>query len=471
MSFRPFSSLRRVGRRASLFTESRARRRALHRLGKSTLFDPAWYLEAYADVRESGVDPTRHYLESGWREGRDPGPNFSTTAYLRANPDVAALGVNPLLHFIEHGHAEGRGLPEFGAPSRSSARPAENFGPAAPCRHFPVAEEPATPWIRAGGFEPDNRLVDVSGVTIGMVSAGFPVDRWEAAVRGLTDLSTWSEEPPSIAAFGTSNSTTIVDAWHAGRGIFRSRWSVEHGPVAVRAIQLGASGLQLVGEALVSSDLDVLDARLVDELASVMFVFASPDGIISDVRLVAFPALFRGGLHYAESLVLARGQSRFDLEAVDRRLLDQLLALRGGAVPALISSIDVDLKDSDGTHPLFQGAYQSWVNRRFGVAIAPALPAPQDESGRYLAECLKGQTPARPPAGSLRLAGNMVPSISALVAAEAPVGTSQKRGRIVRHQRSRTFGRCNLCASARGLELRRIARPSSGAAGTSAAGR
>lgn len=77
---------------------------------RSRLFDKAWYLKTYPDVAESGVDPIEHYLQFGAAEGRDPGPEFSTSSYLSGNPDVAAAGINPLVHFIRHGRDEGRVL-------------------------------------------------------------------------------------------------------------------------------------------------------------------------------------------------------------------------------------------------------------------------------------------------------------------------------------------------------------------------
>ncbi|WP_331314135.1 hypothetical protein [Methylobacterium mesophilicum] len=72
-------------------------------------FDPIYYLFWYPDVRAAGLDPLRHYLLAGWKEGRDPSAGFSTGGYLAANPDVAAMGHNPLLHFLNAGFAEGRG--------------------------------------------------------------------------------------------------------------------------------------------------------------------------------------------------------------------------------------------------------------------------------------------------------------------------------------------------------------------------
>ncbi|MCJ2018669.1 hypothetical protein MKK84_14685 [Methylobacterium sp. E-065] len=71
-------------------------------------FDPIYYLFWYSDVRATGLDPLRHYLLAGWKEGRDPSAGFSTSGYLAANPDVDAAGHNPLVHFVNTGFAEGR---------------------------------------------------------------------------------------------------------------------------------------------------------------------------------------------------------------------------------------------------------------------------------------------------------------------------------------------------------------------------
>ncbi|MFN9546842.1 MAG: rhamnan synthesis F family protein [Cyanobacteriota bacterium] len=44
-----------------------------------------------------------HYREHGWREGRDPSQFFSSSLYLETYADVAASGMNPLHHYILHG--------------------------------------------------------------------------------------------------------------------------------------------------------------------------------------------------------------------------------------------------------------------------------------------------------------------------------------------------------------------------------
>ncbi|QSR89625.1 glycosyltransferase [Methylacidiphilum caldifontis] len=75
---------------------------------RSSLFDQAYYLKHNPDVREAGVDPLLHYIQYGWKEGRNPNGYFDSAYYLEQNADVKAAGVNPLLHFIEQGWKEGR---------------------------------------------------------------------------------------------------------------------------------------------------------------------------------------------------------------------------------------------------------------------------------------------------------------------------------------------------------------------------
>lgn len=74
----------------------------------SAAVDAAFYRAVYPDVTKLGVHPVAHYVEKGWREGRDPTPWFSTERYLTANPDVAAAGINPLHHYLISGRREGR---------------------------------------------------------------------------------------------------------------------------------------------------------------------------------------------------------------------------------------------------------------------------------------------------------------------------------------------------------------------------
>src|SRR5689334_21097534 len=45
------------------------------------LFDAAHYRAQNPDVVAAGADPLAHFLAYGWREGRDPRPDFSLTDY------------------------------------------------------------------------------------------------------------------------------------------------------------------------------------------------------------------------------------------------------------------------------------------------------------------------------------------------------------------------------------------------------
>jgi len=46
-------------------------------LKRTGLFDPDWYLATYKDVASASVDPLRHYVLHGFREGREPNRMFA----------------------------------------------------------------------------------------------------------------------------------------------------------------------------------------------------------------------------------------------------------------------------------------------------------------------------------------------------------------------------------------------------------
>ena len=91
-----------------LFNTDKEMKKDIALLYTSNLFDAKWYLECYEDVVASGLDPAEHYLKFGFKEGRQPGPNFDGNWYLSHYSDVAKKGANPLIHFIKYGQAEGR---------------------------------------------------------------------------------------------------------------------------------------------------------------------------------------------------------------------------------------------------------------------------------------------------------------------------------------------------------------------------
>lgn len=77
-------------------------------LSTSALFDEDWYLNRYPDVEIMRYSAVEHYIARGWREGRNPGPDFDTLFYLQSYPDVHQANVNPLEHYIRFGCNENR---------------------------------------------------------------------------------------------------------------------------------------------------------------------------------------------------------------------------------------------------------------------------------------------------------------------------------------------------------------------------
>lgn len=158
----------------------------------------AWDADEYRrnnpDVAAAGVDPARHYHESGQSEGRgrefDPAsvprftqgwggmsaPSFQPNQfgsgqngwdpakYLADNPDVARAGIDPAVHFHTSGQSEGRGR-EFNPLSVPTFTQGWGGGMSAPTfqpNQFasgqngwnPQAYLDANPDVKAAGYDP-----------------------------------------------------------------------------------------------------------------------------------------------------------------------------------------------------------------------------------------------------------------------------------------------------------------------------
>lgn len=91
------------------------------------LYDDAWMMRSYPDLRARDEDGLAHYQSSGAAMGRDPGPDFSTSGHALARglrPEASAA------HYLAHGRAAGDApLPVF-----AGALPAPEPG-----RHLLVA--------------------------------------------------------------------------------------------------------------------------------------------------------------------------------------------------------------------------------------------------------------------------------------------------------------------------------------------
>ncbi|MCX6973421.1 MAG: hypothetical protein NTZ94_03805 [Verrucomicrobia bacterium] len=71
-------------------------------------FDALYYLQAYPELGLDIETAIYHYLEHGWRQGRNPSADFSNNWYLTSHSDVNDAGINPLWHYMAAGKAEGR---------------------------------------------------------------------------------------------------------------------------------------------------------------------------------------------------------------------------------------------------------------------------------------------------------------------------------------------------------------------------
>ena len=72
----------------------------------SHLFDENWYSKKYLNDKPS--DPIKHYIEVGYKENYNPSPIFDTAWYLKEYPDIKKSGINPFVHYIKSGRKEGR---------------------------------------------------------------------------------------------------------------------------------------------------------------------------------------------------------------------------------------------------------------------------------------------------------------------------------------------------------------------------
>jgi hypothetical protein len=390
------------------------RREAIQAIAGSGLFDAEWYLKENPDVAAAGLDPLLHFHENGWREGRDPGPLFATSAYLKSNPDVARSGVNPLLHYIEHGQSEGRAVRAPATSSASALETRHNFPPAAPVYREQLTADPATRWRRSYRMAADEAGAFVAGGhVIGLVRDPAVRQSLEAALGRLATLSGFAPADPSKAALEEPAAAELVDAWYVNRIQLRTRWRGKTWPLVVRALQYdpGDGGLSLVAEGLAETELDTVDLSLVDPWFPVLMVFGRPDGSLIGARLLPFPSLCRGGLHYVELLALSPEQTdplRSGLGLAAE--LEEALADSS----RLVRSISVEVDGADGTSPLFDRHFQRWLEK---VAAVPVVAA-QDATGP--AADLLGSGSAKPGLGrgTLVLPPDTVPSLSVLTLRE-----------------------------------------------------
>ena len=68
---------------------------------KSGLFDKVYYLRHNPDVAESGIDPLKHYILFGGKEGRNPCQSFDAHEFMLSHPEWKKISNNALLAFLK----------------------------------------------------------------------------------------------------------------------------------------------------------------------------------------------------------------------------------------------------------------------------------------------------------------------------------------------------------------------------------
>jgi hypothetical protein len=402
-------------------------RRIFDLIEDSSLFDAEWYLRAYPDVAEARVNPLQHYMNVGWHEGRDPGPEFSTSSYLKANRDVAQAGMNPLLHFMEFGHQEGRG-PSAHRPVRKPFKPSfADFGAAAPCASFPIADEEPIRWRRGYQLPATAERFSAGACVVGLVPDEIMRADLEASFSRLKQLSGYDRIAAGAEEAQLPRSADrLLDAWYLTTEQLRTRWRSEDFPVIVRAFQhdpLRDGMLCLVGEGLAASPIDTVDLDLSSPYFPVLLIFSTPDGTVRGVEILAFPSLCRGGVHYSEllySAVVANHADEVDPLGAGEALALRLLGLNGAVRPA-VGRIELEIEGGDGRGHMFQPDFQLWLKQVLNISVAPIGPT-SSRAFEFLAEAgaVPPSTDSREGGAVLRIGSDMVPTIGVLTEAKEP---------------------------------------------------
>ena len=141
----------------------------------SATFDAAFYLNCNGDVAAMDLDPLAHFLEYGWREGRNPAADFDVPGCLAANPTLilgefpafwAALLAMPK-PACEIAHMRHLVAPEFDGPWYCSCF-ADGDAPSDPLGHYLSVgwredRDPA-PWFSGRHYLARNPDVVAAGV-------------------------------------------------------------------------------------------------------------------------------------------------------------------------------------------------------------------------------------------------------------------------------------------------------------------
>jgi hypothetical protein len=64
-------------------------------------FDQNYYLEHYPEIKAQNINPFDHYVQYGWKEGKNPSATFETTFYVRQYLYTNKYNLNPLADYAK----------------------------------------------------------------------------------------------------------------------------------------------------------------------------------------------------------------------------------------------------------------------------------------------------------------------------------------------------------------------------------
>lgn len=178
-------------------------------------FDADLYLRENSDVRDAGMHPLLHYVDYGWREGRNPSKLFWTSYYRATYEDVRNFDVNPFFHYLTEGRKEGRKPNPVGSTlwSRSRAPSEEDWDSACAAKGVSNAVVDVIVPVYDGFHE---TLAAIHAVLANAQTAPFelvvvndcsPNERLTSALRELAarGLFTYSENDENLGFVRTVN--------------------------------------------------------------------------------------------------------------------------------------------------------------------------------------------------------------------------------------------------------------------------
>ncbi|MBA3729433.1 MAG: hypothetical protein H0W92_01300 [Sphingomonas sp.] len=303
----------------------------------------------------------------------------------------------------------------------------EDFGTAAPVYQALIAGPEQVRWLRHYQLDATRAQVWIGDQSGGYLTTD-EASSFDAALARFWALSGFEAINSLATDKGrpiASGGLVLLDGWFAGQSLFQARWHLDGSPMVVRGYQRGRNGkVGLIGEALVTSSLDVIDFPVAHPYFPIFFVTCRPGGKCVGATNLFFPSLCRGGQNYAELLSEGGNRSPSAVELGNSHA-EALEAILTGTAPALVGMVRLDLAGADGTRPMFQKDCQDWLRTVLRVGLGPAIK-PACSAGdevRFLSDCGSGDpVPCRERASAtaqLILPSDSMPTIATLVSAAA----------------------------------------------------